>query len=225
MSLNQPKAIFWDWDGTIVDSYGFLDEAHSHTLVTLGFEPFAEGEYRQYFGKPREILYPLIYKDCAEDAKAVFQAFVMENAHRVPLIAGCTDVLAYLHDQGVMMGVVSNKKASLIAEEMKHKGLERYFSVLVGAGDAQRDKPSAEPLELAIEKAELTHLDCADFWLVGDTENDLACAQAAGVKSILYEDGHQDPALKTRYHPAFSFKDYTAFQEFLVAIYCNSSKT
>ncbi len=78
-----PYAIFWDWDGTLVDSYSFLNDAHNHTLRTLGFEPFKGDEYKEYFGKPRETLYPAIYKDKCEQAKDVFQSYVTENSHKI----------------------------------------------------------------------------------------------------------------------------------------------
>ncbi len=212
-----PDGVFWDWDGTIADSYSFLNDAHNHTLSALGFEPFKGDEYRQYFGKPRDVLYPAIYKDKSEQAKEIFQTYVFENAHRVKIIDGCVDVLDFFLEHKITMGVVSNKKASFIAEEMKHSGLGKYFSVLIGAGDAQHDKPSAAPLLLALQKAGMD-ADQSNIWFVGDTENDLACAQQGQARAIFYEDGHQDPMLVETYKPHFTFKNYSDFKEFLVAI-------
>lgn len=217
MSVKLPDAVFWDWDGTIADSYSFLNDAHNHTLQSLGFETFKGEEYREYFGKPREVLYPAIYKDKAEQAKEIFQTYVFDNAHRVKIIDDCVDVLEFLHGQGVVMGIVSNKKASFITEEIRHAKLDKYFSVLVGAGEAQEDKPSAAPLFLALQKANIDHIQ-SDIWFVGDTENDLACAKESNTKAIFYEDGHQDPKLIDQYQPYFVFKHYSAFKEFLVAI-------
>lgn len=217
MTYTLPQAVFWDWDGTIADSYSFLNDAHNHTLTQLGFPPFNGDEYREYFGKPREVLYPAIYKDKAEEAKEIFQSYVFENAHKVKIIDGCREVLDFFKNHNIPMGVVSNKKASFIKEEMKHADLEKYFCTLIGAGDALADKPSSKPLDLAIETSGIS-AEYKNIWLVGDTENDLACATAANAVAIFYDDGHQASSLIEQYNPYFTFKNYQDFKEFLVAI-------
>ncbi len=217
MSRKLPTAVFWDWDGTIADSYHFLNDAHNHTLVSLGFQPFKGDEYREYFGKPREVLYPAIYKDKCEAAKDIFQAYVFENAHKVRIIDGCGEVLKFFHERGIVMGIVSNKKASFIQEELKHTPFAPYFSLVLGAGEAVADKPSAAPLLLALERCGIDG-DISDVWFVGDTENDLVCAVEAGVKCIFFDDGTQVEGLADQYSPHFVFKHYMAFREFLVAI-------
>ncbi len=214
-NVKWPDAIFWDWDGTIVDSYGFLNDAHNHTLTTLGFEAFKTDEYKEYFGKPRDILYPAIYKDKCDEAMEVFQSYVFENSHKVRVIDGAAETLKLLHDSGIKMGVVSNKKASFIEKEIPHTPFENYFDVIIGAGDTEKSKPSGEPLQLAIEKTK-THNK--NIWFIGDTENDLACAQEVGCKS-LFLTGHQDSQYYIKkYKPLLSFDKYREFYEFLVAI-------
>ncbi|MGH1403250.1 MAG: HAD family hydrolase [Alphaproteobacteria bacterium] len=214
-NLRWPDAVFWDWDGTIVDSYAFLNDAHNHTLTSLGFPAFKDEEYKEYFGKPREVLYPAIYKDKADQAMDIFQNYVFENSHKVTTIADTQDVLELFHQRNITMGIVSNKKANFIAEELKHTGFEKYFQTIVGAGDAEADKPSSAPLNLAIERTK-TH--GKSIWFVGDTENDLACAKEANSPSLFLK-GHADsPKLIKQYKPLFSFDNYSQLKEFLVAI-------
>lgn len=216
-NIQQPDAVFWDWDGTLVDSYGFLNDAHSHTLVTLGFQPFKEGEYKQYFGKPRETLYPAIYKDKCEEAKEIFGKYVVENSHKIPIIPDGKTVLEHFHTQNIPMGIVSNKKSDLIALEVAHLGWQEYFQIIVGAGDAEADKPSPTPLLLALERANIDP-KASNVWYIGDTENDLACAQSAGAES-LFLTGHDDTQeLLQEYEPIITFENYSQLKEILVAI-------
>ena len=128
-----PDIVLWDWDGTLMDSYGFLNDAHNQTLIKLGFEPFKEGEYKQYFGMPREVLYPAIYKEKHEEAKMLFVDIVTQNADKARPIEGAEQVLNFFKKQNIPMGVVSNKKAELILLEKKHIGWEHFFDILVGA--------------------------------------------------------------------------------------------
>ncbi len=215
--ITMPKAVFWDWDGTLVDSYNFLNDAHNHTLISLGFPPFKEGEYRNYFGKPREVLYPAIYKDKCDQAKEIFQKYVLGNSHKVQVLQGAEPVLDMLYKNNIPMGIVSNKKANLIAQELEYLGWSNYFKVIIGAGDAGSDKPSKEPLVLALKKAAINDA-YEDIWYIGDTENDLLCAKNIGCKSVFFKDVSAVDKLVDKYSPFISFSNYEQLQEILVAI-------
>ncbi len=215
--VTMPDAVFWDWDGTLADSYNFLNDAHNHTLAALGFAPFSDGEYRNYFGKPREVLYPAIYKDKCDEAKDIFQKYVLENSHKVKIVEGAKEVLDIFHNQNIPMGIVSNKKANLIAQELKHLGWSDYFRIIIGAGDAKTDKPSGAPLLLALENSNINHNDNV-VWYVGDTENDLACAKEVGCASLLLKDCVNADELIEKYSPIISFDNYYQLKEILVAI-------
>ncbi len=217
MKLKMPRAVFWDWDGTLADSYGFLNDAHNHTLETLGFDGFKEGEYRQYFGKPREILYPAIYKDKCNDAMEVFQGYVLENSHKIQVIDGSHEVLEFFHQKNIDMGIVSNKKSSFIVKELDYLGWSKYFKVVIGSGDAKFDKPSGAPLLMALEKSAVSH-DLDDIWYVGDTQNDLACAKDVGCHAIFLNDAQNSSNLIKTYNPLINFNNYKQLKAILVAI-------
>ncbi len=212
-----PKAVFWDWDGTITDSYRFLNDAHNHTLAFLGFPPLDEGEYSKYFGEPRETIYPAIYKEKSEQAINVFSDYVLKNSHKVKTIDDVETILSFFYEKNITMGVVSNKRAVLIEKEIEHLGWGNYFSVLVGAGDAVKDKPSSAPLQLAIEKTG-ANLFPEEIWFIGDTENDLACSHGIGGHSIFLEGVENTEKLIEKYNPLISFENYSQLRDILVAI-------
>lgn len=180
-----PKAVFFDWNGTLVDSFRFLHTAHNHVRNILGIEPFTLEVFEGYFGQPREKLYKELYGDHIESAKAHFERFVLENHMKyLQPMPGAVSLLESLHKLAIPCGVVSNKKVDLIHVEIKSFDWERFFVSVVGAGEASVDKPSPAPLLLAIERSRL-NLNCAEVWFIGDTDNDLQCAQAAGAISVL----------------------------------------
>ena len=217
MDLKMPRAVFWDWDGTLADSYGFLNDAHNFTLEALGFAPFKEGEYRNYFGKPRETLYPAIYKDKCDEAMVVFQGYVLENSHKIQVLPDSRAVLELLHQKNIPMGIVSNKKANLIEKELKYLGWDKYFKVVIGSGDARADKPSGAPLLLALENSGITD-GFDDVWYVGDTENDLACAKEVGCHAIFLNTLENSQDLVKKYSPLINFDSYIRLNSILVAI-------
>ncbi|MDH5722102.1 MAG: HAD family hydrolase [Alphaproteobacteria bacterium] len=199
--MHLPKAIFFDWDGTLVDSYSFLNDAHNHTMKELGFEPMKEGEYKKYFGKPRETLYPILYGDKGEDAKIVFGEYVLNNAHKIKPLSGAIELVEAVDQMDIPMGVVSNKKSEFLKKEAEHLGWLEYFTIFVGAGDAAHDKPSDAPLRLAVEESGLQTTAPQDIWFVGDTENDILCAKNFGCKAVLIIEGSEHNSLSIATHP------------------------
>lgn len=66
------------------------------------------------------------------------------------------------------------------------------MGVLVGAGDASRDKPAADPILLALQKLDIPV--SSEVWMVGDAPVDWDCALAAGCQPIAIGDRFEAPA-------------------------------
>lgn len=217
MTLPKPKAVFFDWDGTLVDSFAFLHAAHNYTRKQFDLMPFSLEDFGGYFGQPREKLYAEIYGvENIETAKTHFEHYVYSN-HKEGLkpLNGALEVLEVLRDLAVPCGVVTNKKRDLVEAEIKNYSWDHFFISVVGAGDAEEDKPSSAPLLLAIEKSGLD-FDFDDIWFVGDTDNDLGCANSAQVKTILIHDGPKSADLLEKYKVHLHQKNCSEFARFLL---------
>ncbi|MGB4106703.1 MAG: HAD family hydrolase [Alphaproteobacteria bacterium] len=213
-NISLPKAIFYDWDGTLADSYKFLEGAHNHVRRELGLAEFKGEEFKAYFGHPREKLYNDLYGHEIEKAKTLFGDYVtkyhMENLKPMP---GAKELLDAGKNLGILMGIISNKKAEFLRQEIRGFGWEGYFGAVVGAGDAPRDKPAADPL---IKVAHEAGIMIADSWYVGDTDVDLQCAQNASCASVfLAHDSRSDEWTKL-YKPFLIFKNCHLMAEFLL---------
>jgi phosphoglycolate phosphatase len=216
MNLKRPKAAFFDWDGTLVDSFTFLHKAHNHAQLTLGIPQTSLDEFHVYFGRSREILYRDMYGDKAEEARKHFETFVRGN-HLKDLqpMDGAEELLRTLKKLSIPAGLVSNKKGDFIRAEVTNFGWDDYFVSIVGAAEAAQDKPSAAPLLLAIEKANITE-NRNDIWYVGDTETDLACAKEAGCPSVLVETSHEAVDYSGKYSPVLVVKNCLELNEYLL---------
>ena len=185
-SLNTPEGIFFDWDGTLVDSLGFLTGVHNHVKEYYGFKPFVGDEYLYYLGMPRERIFSEIYGENADGAKALFEKHYFET-HLSDLIVfdGVLEMLNSLQSINIPLGVVSNKKSNFLQAEVKHLGWNKYFEdCIVGAGDTIKDKPSAAPLLYALKKKDAS-INQNNIWYIGDTEIDVMCAEETGCQSII----------------------------------------
>jgi phosphoglycolate phosphatase len=86
--------------------------------------------------------------------------------------------------------IVSNKQGPILRREAEHLGWAPRFGVLVGAGDAEADKPSAAPVLLALKA--LGVAPGPEVWFIGDTGVDLRAARAAGCSAVLLGDATHD---------------------------------
>jgi phosphoglycolate phosphatase len=73
-----------------------------------------------------------------------------------------------------------------LRREAAHLGWDRVFGSLVGATDAARDKPSAEPVAMALAGSGIT--TGPDVWFVGDTGIDMECAYNSGLLPVLVRE-------------------------------------
>lgn len=213
-NITLPKAIFYDWDGTLADSYKFLEGAHNHVRRNLGLEEFKGDQFKGYFGHPREKLYAELYGHEIEKAKVLFGDYVTKNhMDNLNPMKGAKELLEAGKRLGILMGVISNKKAQFLHQEIKGFGWEGYFGAVVGAGDAPRDKPAADPLLKATGEAGVS---VADSWYVGDTDVDLQCAQNASCASVfMAHDARSDEWAKL-YKPLLIFENCSSMAEFLL---------
>lgn len=184
MTVN-PQIILFDWDGTLVDSFAFLESAHNNALAVLKLPSRSEQWFKAYFGKPRDFIYQDIYGRHDPQARELFEGFVNENHKKLlNTMDGSAEILKQIQSLNVPMGVVSNKKSAFIHAEVTHLGWDNYFKCVVGSGDAAEDKPSAEPIYEALRQADYDG-DISDVLYVGDTEADMQTAQNAGCPWVL----------------------------------------
>jgi phosphoglycolate phosphatase len=210
MTTNLPEIMVFDWDGTLADSFVFLNAAHNYVRDIFDMDPMSEEEFKYYFGKPREVLYNHMYQSRAEEAKTHFETYVVENHHRLEPLEGAGTLLASLQEAGVTMCVVTNKRSKFVTKEIKNMGWNDYFVSIVGAGEAGEDKPSTAPLLHALQKAELE--DNPDkIWFIGDTDIDLECAQNFGCKAVLIGETPERQSWIEYYKPMMAHKTLPEF--------------
>lgn len=196
------SAIFFDWDGTLVNSLDVIVRAHNHVRQAFGLEPWEMVDYFGTASQSARELYPTIYG--AESDKAITMLYDYLGQHHLDQttpLEGAEELLKALKARQIVMGVVSNKRHEILNTEIKHMKWDRYFSAVIGAGYAKADKPNPAPLLIAIKKAGLPDAT-TDLLYIGDTETDLRVAQGVGCEAALLLHGRTDMGrLIERYKP------------------------
>lgn len=180
----KPRALLFDWDNTLVDTWPTIHAALHVTFERFDMPPWSLEEVRQRVRVSAREGFPQLFGKRSDEALDVFyEAFKAQHIEQLSVIEGAAEMLAGLHEAGFYLGIVSNKSGPLLRREVDHLGWTGYFNRVVGAGDAERDKPAAEPVQLAL--AESCIAPGKDVWFVGDTDIDLICAGNAGCIPVL----------------------------------------
>jgi phosphoglycolate phosphatase len=185
MTLPAPKAVLFDWDNTLVDSWVVIHHAMTATFEALGARPWTLEETRRNVRKSARDAFPELFGERAEEAAAVFyRTYEADHLARLRALPGAEAMLARLADEaGLLLGVVSNKRGHLLRLEAEKLGWGRYFGSLVGANDAVRDKPAPEVVDHALAGSGIAA--GPQVWFVGDTDIDILCAYNSGCTPVL----------------------------------------
>ncbi len=185
MTLARPRALLFDWDNTLVDTWGAIQHALNVTLEAMGHEPWTLDETRARVRKSAREAFPALFGARAEEAAKIFYGtFERDHLESLRARAGAGRMLQDLAaEDRYYLAVVSNKRGDLLRREAAHLGWDPFFDRLVGANDAARDKPAVEAVELALGDSRLA--PGPDVWFVGDTDIDMVCAHRAGCLPVL----------------------------------------
>lgn len=184
MTQTRPRALLFDWDNTLIDSWGSIHHALNVTLEAMGHEPWSFDETRSRVRASARDSFPQLFGDQVAEATEVFyRTFEADHLVNLREREGAGRMLRGLAGEDVYLAVVSNKQGRLLRREAAHLHWDGYFDRLVGATDAARDKPAPEAVELALAGSGLD--PGPGVWLVGDTDIDMLCAVNSGCLPVL----------------------------------------
>lgn len=180
----RPRAIIFDWDNTLVDSWGTIHDALNFLMAAMGKPLWTIGETRERVRLSLRDAFPAIFGDRWEEARQIYlDRFHAIHLARLTPLPGREAMLRLLVENGIYLSLVSNKTGDVLRREVAHLGWTALFGKIVGAGDAPSDKPHPAPVAMALQPSGIAPGD--DVWFVGDTAVDMECALAAGCVPIL----------------------------------------
>lgn len=172
----QKPAIFFDADGTIIDTQELIFDSFRHTFKK--YRPdmeLSEELLHTFMGPPLFETFGKYCKDQCEEAVAYYREFNHANHDDyVKEIAHAKEVLSKLKDKGYTLGVVSNKMKDLVQRGLDLCELSEYLDVLITLDDVEKPKPNPEGLIKACKEA---CVPVDDVIYVGDALGDIYAAK------------------------------------------------
>jgi phosphoglycolate phosphatase len=182
--LSRPSAIIFDWDNTLVDSWIIICKALNATLTNFGLEPWSLEYTKANAQRSIDNSFPELFGNRWKQAGEYFyDQYEAIHIKMLSPLKGAGESLLELRKKGIYLAVVSNKKGSHLRKEVAHLNWNKLFGQIVGASDADQDKPAIAPVKLALDGSGIGI--GSNIWFAGDSQIDLECAHNSKCVSVL----------------------------------------
>ncbi len=186
-------AVLFDLDGTLTDPAEGITGAFRHAVASVGHPAEDDADLTWIIGPAvRDNLARYGLPDEHHDlVVTTFRAHMTEvGLFQATVIAGITDVLATLQEQGIPLALATAKPVFQAEISLEHFGLDRYFTVV--AGGIADGVPRSKSLIVGDALAALGHPDPARVAMVGDRHHDIDGAHANGCIAVAVTWGYAE---------------------------------
>jgi len=177
-------AVLFDLDGTLVESASEIATAANRMLEEAGLAPLAPGSAEKMIGRGVRVLVERALAQAGGSAIMVDHATERFEAHYArtvgtdaKLFPGALEGVRRLASHGIAMAVVTNKPRVFTELLLGRLEVAGYFKAIVAGDDGIRRKPAGDMFRAACERL---GTEPARSLVLGDSDNDVAAARAAG---------------------------------------------
>ncbi len=176
------KAILFDIDGTLLDTWDFVMEAVRNSLALHGHSRPAEKEIKKALGKSLEEFYQALLPSVSTQKLAcTHHQFQEENFHLIKPFPKIKSTLKALRKSKFLLAAVSNRKRKSLIKSLEMTGIFAYFDIVVCADDVSNPKPHQKHLQVALEYLKVKP---ENAYMVGDTNQDILAGKNAKIKTV-----------------------------------------
>jgi 2-phosphoglycolate phosphatase len=182
------RAIVFDLDGTLVDSYVPIAASLNHARKMFGLPPLPPEAVRKRVGRGlASLIAELVGSDRIEAGVRLFRERYAEVfAEGTVVLPEVPETLRVLNAAGHRMGVASNKPAYFSEPILEHLGLRAAIGCVMGPDVVDSHKPEPTMIHRCLESLDVRHDEAV---YVGDMVLDVESAARAGVPVLLVPGG------------------------------------
>jgi phosphoglycolate phosphatase len=189
--MSKYDLVIWDWNGTLLSDVDVNVRTINILLEKRGISQIPSREaYLERFRFPvidyyRELGFNTDVENFSDIADDYINVYNVE-ARDAGLYDGTREVLEAVRDMGVRQAIVSAADGDRLRCEVKSRGIDGYFTDIIGKGDNRGDGKIA----LGQGFVNSTGVAANKILFVGDMEHDAELASACGCDCLLVARGH-----------------------------------
>jgi len=209
------KGIFFDLDGTIVDSTEAYIEAARKAFQTLGQTP-PTNETALEIPKRLEQGFGLTDITNGDSEKFLsmymktYYSITLQKTKLIPNVSFTLEALSEKNKLALITMRYVPKQA--IINELESFGISKYFSRVVTALDTFKPKPSPEAIISCVQALDVEICDCI---IAGDSVNDVRAGKAAGARTVAVLSGLFRSEELVKEEPDLILNDVTVLPKFI----------
>lgn len=183
------RAVLFDLDGTLVDSYAALADAVNYARRQHGLPDLAQSRIKELVGDGLETLLqrafetPSLPPTVREAFETRYDAICCEQSR---VLEDVELTLAELSHLGVAMAVCTNKPTAFSKKILDFLNLSPHFRAIVGPDLAGARKPDPQHV---LRTLDATNCVPADTLMVGDMPVDIQAARNSGMDVAVVPTG------------------------------------
>jgi phosphoglycolate phosphatase len=212
----RPEVLLWDWDNTLADGWQAITAAINEVFEAFAMPAWTQDETRARARHSMRETFPAMFGADWKRAAALFQqAYATRHLQHLNMMPDIESVLEAARPWP--MAVVSNKDGGFVRKECEALGWTGRFAAVIGAGDAEADKPDPAPFHLALKPIGAT--PGPHIWYIGDAAIDMQAARACGCVAVLLgtasHDGGLEALVAAGHQPDLHFVDAASLAAYL----------
>lgn len=182
------RALVFDLDGTLVDSFEAIHASLAAAMNFLGLPPWDLETTVRHVGRGVDFLVKAAVGSAwKEKALDVFRAdYAQTCLTRTRLLPTVSETLPRLVRAGYALAVATNKPIGFTRAILEHLRIASYFRCVLGPEQVARPKPAPDMLQAILASLGVRPEECL---YVGDMPLDVETAAQAGVPCFLVATG------------------------------------
>lgn len=206
--MKKINTILFDLDGTLVNSNELIIYSFGKTVSKfIKDRNFSRNDLIEMIGPPLFETFENIQKDpviIKEMIDYYIKTYKTNEFEFIELYPNTLEMLEEFYRKGYQLGIVTTKFRSSALPSIKHYGLDKFMSTYCFVEDIKNPKPSAEPIEFALNK--LSNIQ--DVVMVGDNTGDIKAGFNANCLTCGIEWSIKRDLIKNL-NPTFWISDYS----------------
>jgi len=174
----KPKAILFDLDGVLVDSFDAWFAALNDALKLYNHKEVKREEFiDRYWG--HDLFDNIKELNLTFEVGEACNNFYKNHIEKIKIFPKTKETLLKLNNY--RKGLITNTPKDSTVNVLKQFDIYRYFDLVLTSNDVKRSKPDPE---IIIKSCKHLKLNPEEVILVGDTKSDVGAGRAAGCKVI-----------------------------------------